>query len=586
MAYMMNNIGLDYFEEDKERRMEFTAFLAHDGKEVPGYSNAFYLFTDTGSCEFWTHVRENHEKNRLEFAGIHTHGGNGCIWKMRHTGIDLSPDCSSVREHIGMLTDQDGSIGMIPVDIINADVLPSYMEGDIITVQVVGYPLDINYYENEEDYITNSRVIEGETIKWIQPIGTMLPLAYFDERYATSEFKSDVYSPVHYVSFAARVKSFQKGIFRSRGFEKTTYIRCNIETGFGSFELAHSLEQVPEIQRVNMRAGAIVSGTCLISGDVALDEYTNGAVKDHERVLRLIRYALSEKKIEKIAGVLNEKSVYISESSHEKFFGKEAIMQRMKRVQESLQEDRKPRVDLAVITKTDSNASMYSVGTRCLALKYGGESIYEAVIFITLNAEGIIEDMRVSTDQSYHFSTFKPKKTGSILDGFRIPEDVEEAIITRAELNHFLEPNTDVDVFFRETGNTQDQLDLAIHLLNEINKKDYDNLISVRENSFGYSFASAAETAYNEFASKRIMAVGLNTDDELNTIIDPIEDEKLYEMLSKGVKEGKKYYSDFRNYINPFNKKFSMGELYLRAVVIVQKLGYLYGKRIWEGWLN
>ena len=71
----------------------------------------------------------------------------------------------------------------------------------------------------------------------------------------------------------------------------TPFIRCVVDTHFGELEFIHTLDQVPEEMRENIRVGSVVSGTCILSADVALHEYENGIVKDHEHNLRALRYA-------------------------------------------------------------------------------------------------------------------------------------------------------------------------------------------------------------------------------------------------------------------------------------------------------
>lgn len=59
-----------------------------------------------------------------------------------------------------------------------------------------------------------------------------------------------------------------------------------------------------------MRVGAVVSGICIISGDVALYEYENGIVKDLEHNLRALRYSFVHGEAERLYSILAENAVY------------------------------------------------------------------------------------------------------------------------------------------------------------------------------------------------------------------------------------------------------------------------------------
>ena len=75
------------------------------------------------------------------------------------------------------------------------------------------------------------------------------------------------------------------------GKEKhNAYIRCIIGTQYGDLELVHTIDQVAEEQRCNIKAGAIVSGAFVLSGDAAIYEYEKGMVLDAEHDLRLLRF--------------------------------------------------------------------------------------------------------------------------------------------------------------------------------------------------------------------------------------------------------------------------------------------------------
>ena len=66
--------------------------------------------------------------------------------------MDITPKDSLPTERLFMFKNHADGSGMLPIHIINADVLPSFLEDDVVSMQMCAFPLDINYYADEDDY--------------------------------------------------------------------------------------------------------------------------------------------------------------------------------------------------------------------------------------------------------------------------------------------------------------------------------------------------------------------------------------------------------------------------------------------------
>lgn len=151
MANMLENFGLDFFSEDDDSLMGFVGYITQEGKALTGYYGTPYLFKPMGNVEFWVKTEKNPAGN-LNVTGFDSHCGNLCVWDLIHSGIDITPKDASKLERVAMFNRADTHGGLLPIEVITADILPSLMKDDKVTMQVVALPLEINYYADEEDY--------------------------------------------------------------------------------------------------------------------------------------------------------------------------------------------------------------------------------------------------------------------------------------------------------------------------------------------------------------------------------------------------------------------------------------------------
>ena len=400
MANLLENYGLEFFVEDEDAMMGFVAHNTKNGKAIPGYYDGLYLFNPMGSVEFWVKT-ERDEDGKLEVTGFDTHGGNRCVWELIHSGIDITPkDASKMERTVMFKRDDEEQGGLVPIELITADVLPSLMENDKVTVQVLALPLDINYYATEEEYAEAQP--DGEDgHKWLINNGSLMALSFLYNHSLDRYEQGKEYASDRYVHFVATVKKVCHGVFEFNGKKHNTYIRCYADTEFGELEFDHTLEQVPEEMRDNIKEGSIISGVCILSGDVAIGEYENGIVKDFDHNLRLLRYSLEKGESERLTRVLAPDVVYETDTSGKSYHGAHSIIDRFTYVHDN--RDSEYNTYFATIMEIDEPGMEYPVGTRCIVLADEDEDGYESIAFITVDENGMITKIKISTDGRYHF---------------------------------------------------------------------------------------------------------------------------------------------------------------------------------------
>ncbi|MDD6095483.1 MAG: hypothetical protein PUC29_07060 [Clostridia bacterium] len=586
MANMLENLGLGFLRDDEEVFTSILGYIVHEGKPFMGYSGVPYIYKDTGTSEFWVSLEVNEEEKNMVVSKIHTHGGNMSIMDFKHTGIDISPKDMQNDEHIGFLSLADGSAGMIPIDIINADVLPSFMHNDDIQLQLIAYPLEINYYKNEEEYSkTLPKDKHGKT--WGVAMGSLMALSFLANHNKKTYDENKEYKSDKYVHFTAKVKELYRGTFGLGEDEKISYIRCVADTNYGEIEFDHAIDFVQEEQLDNIRVGAIIDGVCIISGDAAIGEYQDGAVFDLEHDLRLLRYVMSEGKVNKLKGVVNDNTQYISYSYDKIFKGTEEVIGKFKTVYDNQQNsDTKHFAHMATITSVDDSGLEYPVGTKCLVLAYNEEDNYAAILFLDVDDDGRIENIKITNDSRYQFSIENPKGAEIDLDDLAMPESVVEAMMIRAKLIY----NVLNDVDELNAEDFEREIDAADYhmfkhnaqmLLDDLKENKQEDIETALENSFGYLFAKTLEHEYNlrynvsPDTNGRLLS-SYCPEDAFIGVLESTLDESLHKKLEATMGYGKSFFKDFRNYLTMQGDDKGFEELYTKSAIVVQRLGQLY----------
>ena len=441
MANLLYSYGLDFFEENDETMTGLVGYVVSNGKAFSSYYGAPYLYLPVGATEFWA-GSEKDEDGKLHINSFHTHCCGKNIWEMICSDIDLSPKACPKNERILMMSRSTDNGGMLPVDIINADVLPSCLKGDRINLQIVAPCLDVNYYATEEEY-DDAQPKDKHGKKWLISDGALMALSFLGNHLVGLYEEGKEYDNDAYVTFKATVKAVYHGVFELDGTRENTFIRCVADTLYGELEFHHSVDQVPEEMRKNIKIGSIISGVCILSADAAIGEYENGIVKDFDHNLRLLRQTLQKGDAERLRSVLTDNSVYETETYGKSYLGPAEIVSRFQYVSEN--HEGKYFAHMAEIVETDGENLEFPVGTTCIVLAADEEDHYESIVFMTTDDDGNISRIKVSRDARYHFEIMHPPRVKTPLDDIEIPESVAEPIMARAKFHGFLNVNTEFE---------------------------------------------------------------------------------------------------------------------------------------------
>lgn len=399
MAFLLTNYGLDFLMEKEEMFKDFFSYIVQNGKELQSYYGVPYFFIPQGEAEFWARSRKNENGDTVVY-GFDSHSCGSCIWEVEPVfPITPQENDDPMARTMFFRNYKDGK-GLVPIDVINPEVLPGPMEGDNVKIQVVALPIDIKYYANEEEFENkNHKDINGK--KLILADGILYPLNFLSNHSSDNNTLDEITKEDSVVVFRGTVKRLKWGTFEFQGRKENTFIRCVIGTCFGEMEIAHAVDQVNEEYLKNITPGAVVFGTCILSGDVAIYEYNKGIVKDHEHDLRVIRYTIENGRAERLRCILSENASFI-DSAGKVYSGPDAIIERFQYVNNC--NKGKYFAQMGTILDIDEGPELkYPIGTRCVMLSYGEKSKCDSLAFADCDSEGMIERIEITREKRYVF---------------------------------------------------------------------------------------------------------------------------------------------------------------------------------------
>lgn len=440
MAEFLENVGLAEIQKDRDALARFL-YVAHEDaqKTIRGYSGLDYTYYKCGSVEIWERIKPLKE-GQWKMTGFDVHCSGHCVWDMVCGSIDLSheDELPHKRTHFFRGPSERKTMG-IPIEVINADVLPSLSRGEYVKMQVIAFPLRFKYYKDEQAYIADQpKGSDGNTI--VLGEGALVPFQYvMNHRINRDASKKDLGKSDRLVTFRAKVERFPLGELEVDGELVPAFAVCCAQTKYGPLEFVHAFDEVPEEDRKWIRAGCIISGVAVLSADVAIFEHGHGIIKDFEHNLTLLRSAFEGGDPERLRPVLAPDVTYHKDIYDRSYAGTEEVIDIFHQAQEQQRKTKlkyrtryahivevkesapefteRLQTDVQFIGKSDEEFSTlvlekpaweYPVGTRCLILFANDHDGPESIAFLEVNNEGCITYIRTSTDSRYRFQYDSP----------------------------------------------------------------------------------------------------------------------------------------------------------------------------------
>ena len=329
MQSYFDNYGLSFLEEEdnQEGLQGLVSEVLKDGTLYTGYHGDICGYKKFGDLEVWAIVEHDKETNRLTIKDYDFRSSGWCVWHVICMGFDLTEDPDSHWRKTYMFK-TEGSDGMVPIEIITSDIVPSLMKGERYDLQMNARPISIHYYSNREEY-ENSCETDRKGRKWGIHEGSLIPAVFLYNHDPKNESHDQRFESDGFVHFCAKVKKAIWGTMNVGDKDVEMYVRCFADTPFGELEFDHSVDQISKEELSKIQPGSIISGVCQLSGDVAILKYDKGIIWDHEHLLRLLRDEEYSNKTDRIRHALDENAVWISETTGKQFSGRDQIIQHL-----------------------------------------------------------------------------------------------------------------------------------------------------------------------------------------------------------------------------------------------------------------
>lgn len=577
---MFKNFGLDAFTADEDVFRGLVGLVCEKGKCIAGYNDLPCINLEWEDVQFIARTKMGNEENTLNFEGLDLHMPGSTVWEFALSDINVRyKDRGPLSRRVVIKNAQDGK-GMAVVNLLNADVLPSFMENDIVKAQMVGFPELVHYYADEEAYAASQpKTEDGRT--FLLADGTVMPNGLLMNNSPEKDENEKDPQMDSYTLIRGTVQKVAVGKVVFEGEEMSKFIQTTINTNYGDLEIVHTLDQVEETERENIKKGATVCGVFILSGDVAIYDYNKGIVMDEEHHLSLLRHSLISGEAERLGRVLSDTSEYISERSDSaKFTGKQEIIDRIRLVNKAYS-DSKIYAYLGTIISVDEGDEelKYGIGKRCMVIAYDNPNEYNAIAFIDVDENtGMISNIYTSMNGRYHFKLDESPIPQISEDDFDYPDNVADVIFGRAKFSFYLKEDFDVqeNPFVWQSLARNKAIANALWEAYVSQEDLSDEALS---NAFGYIFARSIESAYG-------IACGKSTEEQ-KYILDDYDVESMWadgyesllddigETLKKAYEFGKRFYKDYDFYCK-ITKRENIEKAFVESVIAIQQVGQAF----------
>lgn len=402
MAAFLENHGMDEIFDDEDSLMGLVGYAVQEGKAILGYYHLPYLNKHMGHMQVIVRTAKDEKGNgNLRTDGFDTHNTGRCVWTVKTSAVSMERhDRSPLSKRI-VVSDTEGE-GMIVVNVVNADVLPTYREGEIIKLQMIGYPRSISIFPDDKTY--ESSIQEDKNRKqWMLADGTLFPSGVFYNSNQLKEGKESDEELVDYMLLRATIKGTYYGDIQLGDEKHPMYIRTVVGTKYGDLDLIHTIDMVEERQRKYLREGAVIECLVSLSGDAAIFEYDKGVVRDKKNNLALLADVLEGGSPERLRYVLAADVEYMSEVSQKQVVGIDDTIGRFRHIQQT--GDEKCFAHYATVTRRDDTVAktIYAEGEEGLVIAYNEKDKYNSLAFIEMSEDGYIQKITVSRGAGYKF---------------------------------------------------------------------------------------------------------------------------------------------------------------------------------------
>ncbi len=399
MTTALDNMGLEELTAKPEDAMRLASLATVEGQRIRAYGGEYYRYR-MGDAVVVVRTAQNYETGESELCGMDVHAVSDCVWDCEIVD-DISPADYSPLEKRLLVTGPSGDAAV--VEVVDADVLPLFYPGTPIKLRMVGFPRRIRYFDSAASYLAAQSGQDGAEAAVLDE-GGIFSIGYAQQGEAESAAPA---MDENLVLLRGVVKDAKVGETYMGMEPMTTFVRVTVATSLGDVELCHTAEQITEEEKDLVRVGSTVSALCVLSGDAAVGELSDGVFFGEEQDLALLRYFFEHGGADRLRSAMHSECAYVSEYDGTRVEGQEAVIAVLKGVEEAMGEGSCYFAYPAHLTGVDASEGQepprYHKGKGCLLLSEGGPERYVALCFVETDSLGRIRELHLSCDSRYNF---------------------------------------------------------------------------------------------------------------------------------------------------------------------------------------
>ena len=396
-------IGLEDLCEDEKFFMNVVAkYTMEEGELFKGYYGN-YIWRRLGYLELNFHISPSEDSNVVTGFTSNVSGNN--FWRMAvttHGIVEMPVEDDDKHDYLSRcinFTHPETHEGNVPINLVNADVVPDFYPGDTYTMQVVAFADSVEYYKDEEEYKQKPLT----TLKGMPVLFRMNSvMGIIDGCIAVGEIKN----------------VNKKHSYNAKG-KRVEFYAIEIQTDYGVLEILHSEACVNDSQKDLIKPGMIIKAPCVLFGDVAVGDYQQGAILDEAHISRLLRGCFDSGDFTRVSRLLADDCKYIRFDGSFAADGGKEVFAFLTRAAKGLNaEEKNLSAYPATLVSYDEQNEVapedieHKIGTPIIAISHKAGEAPNAFLVIKLNEENKISEIK-SLGPKYGFYRLK----------INIPED-------------------------------------------------------------------------------------------------------------------------------------------------------------------
>ena len=283
---LLSSYGMDFLDEDDDLLLGFVSEAAQKGRVVNGYQAKYvnrYYGTRLQNRELSDHLQiicniSANEEGTQELKSFDVHNIGSSVWKLSILNECTDEEKTYPGERKLIINKANGKEGLLVVNVMNADILPSYLPGEEVELQMIGVAVDVDYYKSRDE---GDEKTPGE-YKLADGFMCGTQFLYNHQVLPEGTVRDIDYSTNDWIAVRGTVKqAYLHKIMIDEENELTRYVETIIETDFGDLKISHSIDQIKEEQRDNTKPGSDFIGVIVLQGDALINKYENGIVFDY-----------------------------------------------------------------------------------------------------------------------------------------------------------------------------------------------------------------------------------------------------------------------------------------------------------------